>query len=360
MWRQAKQKFWDIDPGFMYSKQATRSVLAILITTALLYWTPVLVKASGGLMSGLIMQGIYGQTHRQRQYTMLISGSSIIIMFILGSLAAPYHIIANGFLVVSCFFVFYVRRFGTRFMSFPLYVWLMGLIGTILPSPTMQELGYRLFALCVGFSVSFIVYFYLIPSKKIPLFFSNLQYFFLQVETTLLWLEKALVFSISQHTFQKQRQEFILSMHKTVVHNQNIAQAFSDQHAQLSQQLNQLLIPQFVSGKSLIMLMDSIQALLKGQALTAEASREIAASLNYLAMVIRYFHVDTQQRIVTHSPLPPQFHQNMDKINDKLYHLPLIDDNAIIYLFNLSLSYQQLWKNLFSFTEALPSEVKLT
>ena len=112
--------------------------------------------------AGLILHD--GHTRGQAQRHMLVAISCFTLAIVASTPFTTGSWAASAVLVVLCFIAFYLRRFGPRYVLFPVFTVVIFLMGTVLPSPSIWH---NLEAALVGGLCSFVIYFYLFRDQAV-------------------------------------------------------------------------------------------------------------------------------------------------------------------------------------------------
>lgn len=167
------QTLWDIDPGYFRLKHAAKTILAILITLALLQGEPQTFKLMAGVASGFSMQGVVAKSFSSRLIQIIILDSAYCLAFVLGLLVRDSANWSAVMLMVVGFSANYVRRFGLKNSVAPMMGWSLCFFATILPFSSTIEAWNHIYGLIVALLVSAVVNGFVFPENYPKLFVSN-------------------------------------------------------------------------------------------------------------------------------------------------------------------------------------------
>lgn len=266
---------WESDPGHLHLRQGVRTLLAATLTLLSCPWAPLYTRVLACFAAGLVCQGINSLKVREQKTTFGIAALSLVLYFSLVSYANPYSWLIALVIVCASFTVFAVRSLGQRYALFPLFVWIMGFVTTLLPNATGFAFIERLLCISMGCIISFLVYFYCFPPRPLPYFFENMRYFTILVHTRTLALQKQLQQPIPFKGKEKYYLQLRRSLRKYYLHNQEILVSFEVRNTAQKNQLLFLLSNQYLAGKALFLLQDNLLTLSASDLSTEKPLRQI-------------------------------------------------------------------------------------
>ena len=155
-----------MDPDWLRLTQSLKTVLAVMLTLAIIYpLAPgdVFLSAVG---AGFLMQCGEGANRRRQQITLIIFGLAVILLAVLGAAANSHREAKEVLVIVVAFLTFYLRRFVTRRPGFTAFGFVVCLLATVLPGGRQQAVSHTE-ALAVALLVAFVVFFYLRPPNPL-------------------------------------------------------------------------------------------------------------------------------------------------------------------------------------------------
>lgn len=339
---------WEADPGYQHLRQGSRTLLAAIIALLSCPWAPLYTRVLACFAAGLVCQGIHHLKIQEQKTTFGMSALSLLLYFTVISYVNPYPWAIAIVIVCASFTVFALRSLGPRYALFPLFVWIMGFITSILPSITGIAFIERLGCVTIGCAISFLVYFYVLPPRPLLYFFKNIRYFIILVHTRTLALQKQL-----QHPFPfKGKEKYYLelrrSLRKYYLHNQEILASFAASGSVQKNQLLSLLSNQYLAGKALFLLQDNLIALSASTLINQENLKKIICqALKDASALTQHIHIRYQElkiELATKTlPYPQSF-------TDLKTALECSDEDAanLVPLYQLIISLNELRDRLYA------------
>lgn len=249
-----------IDPGFLHTRQATRTVLSVLFTALALQHAPFTAMFLACFASACVQQGLVGYRRREIFVAMLISGAAMLLYGFLALISINYSSLSDITLIIGAFFVFYVRRFGQRYSLFPVFVWLLGFTITIFVKSFAWNSALQiLFAIFIGLSIAMILRLWLIPDIRAKQFSITLCAFFNEVRKALAKMKHQL-----KHMEQDELSDYLsktkIKLRQLFIQNEAILRlCYGRANLSLCEKnLFRYLHYQYNAGKALIMVLHSL------------------------------------------------------------------------------------------------------
>jgi len=184
---------WNIDPGYIHLRRASKTIFAILVTMAItshFSGNIILVACIG---SGISMQGIAAITFLGRIRQLVIFDLCYILSFAIGLLVKHSSFFTSLALIIIGFAVNYIRRFNLQKSNAPMMIWLLCFMATIIPFPNTVSHWDILLSLLIGISVSAFTYIFIFPEHYSKLFILNANRIFDGMATGFYDLRKQLI-----------------------------------------------------------------------------------------------------------------------------------------------------------------------
>lgn|GEM_PF-1221252 len=341
-------RIYEYDPGLLRLKQAFKTILAVIITSAILIQANVIIVVCGGLASGFSMQGIYGMTRMEQTKSALINAIIYLIAYNIGAFTHPYPYYATGFLAILGFLTFYSRKFGPRFTVMPMMVWVLSFLGTILPVPAdFTGILHSSLAFLLGFIVSLLVYILIFPVRKERSFFNNLENNIDDIHTILIWLKRSFQQSFDSNQFNVTRETKLSSIRKLLLLNESTMEYFTSAHNKFSEEARRLYLIEYTLGKAIGMLMESSAQVLEDQTGLEDKTRKmITSTFNYFIHLTNNIQVDVSSFSIKSNIEKEETKEVLYHFKDMLIENHSIMNHSMIYIINMGLGFRQLWKNL--------------
>ncbi len=342
---------WEADPGHLHLRQGIRTLLAAIITLLLCYWPGLYTRVLACFAAGLVCQGISGITIHSQKITFAIAAIALLLYFSLVSFVSPYPLAIAIVIICASFSVFALRALGPRYALFPLFIWIMGFITTLLPNISGVAFIMRLGCIALGCVISFFIYFYVLPPRPLSYFFENIRYFVILVHARSLALEQQLhqpdaFRGKEKHSFKLRR-----SLRKYYLHNQTILTSFDVVSSVRKDYLLSLLTTHYLAGKALLMLQDNLITLAHS-ALIEEVKIKTALrqSLKDLSVFTRNISVNARAGKVVLIDKTITYPKSFDTLKELLEQSSLnVEDLVPLYQFINSLN--ELCDRLCAFTK---------
>ena len=262
------------DPGNFRLKQGLATITAICITTAFLL---IIDKAIGTLASmhttilGMISTLFFtvfckGSTRKEQQLTMIACAVMGILTFILASLLPKSTWVTNGTLICMCFIVLYVRRFGTLAQSAGMFVMISFFISTMLKI-TAHNIESSVLILFLSFSASFLVTFYIFPSKRKSAVQDCLESFIGETSRIVSILKDTSTGIIALEPAEKEIKSASLKLRKTLLFSQELAIGLFKEQTELRSILDTLSDCQYRISMALSIAAESLFTIYRGKKL---------------------------------------------------------------------------------------------
>ena len=165
-WAGGFERLWltleAMDPDWLRLTQSLKTVLAVVLTLAIIYpftGSDLFLSAIG---AGFLMQCGEGANRRRQQLTMLICGLALILLAVLGAAANSHREAKEALVIVVAFLTFYLRRFIPRRPGFTAYAFVICLLATVLPGGREQAITHAE-VLAAALLVAFVVFFFIRP-----------------------------------------------------------------------------------------------------------------------------------------------------------------------------------------------------
>ncbi len=343
---------WESDPGHLHLRQGSRTLLAATLTLLSCPWAPLYTRVLACFAAGLVCQGINSLKISEQKTTFGIATFSLLLYFSLVSYVDPYPWAIALVTVGASFTVFAVRSLGPRYALFPLFVWMMGFITTLLPGATGIAFLERLLCVGMGCGISFLVYFYCLPPRPLPYFFENIRYFTILVHNRTLALEKQLQQAIPFKGKEKYYLQLRRSLRKYYLHNQEILSSFEVRHSTQKDQLLSLLSTQYLAGKALFLLQDNLIVLsatrLMAHEYLKQVLRQALKDTSALAQLIQVDPKEREIRLLAKTMPYPQSFKDLKNLLEQSTE----DMSTLVPLYQLSTSLNELRDRLFALTDA--------
>ncbi len=350
------QVLWDVDPGYVHLRQGTRTLLAAIITLLLCFWPSLYTRILACFAAGLVCQGMGEAKIGTQKITFAMSTLSLLAYFSLVSYINPYPWLMAVVIICSSFAVFALRSLGPRYALFPLFVWIMGFITSILPNVNGVDFLMRLGCIALGCGISFLIYFYALPPRPLFCFFENIRYFILLLHSRSLILEQQLQQPKPFEMKEKYHLHLRRSLRIYYLQNQSLCTAFDDTDSLQKNRLSTLLSNQYLAGKAFFMLQDMLTTLAQSP-LMAETNIKSALiqSLKELGVFTKNFRVNPRTfkiTLIDKSLLHPK---SIDTLQVLLEQSKLnVADLAPLYQFINR--FNELCEHLHAFTKACAKE----
>ncbi len=175
---QLRTYFWQIDPGYFNLKQATKTILAVLLT---LWWMrdeELLTQVIAGIASGTSLQGVVAKSLAMRLAHIVIFDAIYFTALALGFAARDFPHWTAILLIVWGFLANYIRRFGLENSKAPMMAWVLCFLATVVPYTGSAEVHELIYGVVVGFLVSALVIICIFPENYPRLFINNSNRFF--------------------------------------------------------------------------------------------------------------------------------------------------------------------------------------
>lgn len=182
-----------LDPGFLHIRQATRTVLSVLLTALALQHASFTAMFLACFASACVQQGLVGYRRHEIFVAMLISSLAMLMYASLALMSISNSRLSDITLIMGAFLVFYVRRFGQRYSLFPVFVWLLGFTITIfVKSFSWTSALQILLAIFFGLSIAMVIRLWLIPDIRAKQFSITLYAFFNEMRKALIKMKHQL------------------------------------------------------------------------------------------------------------------------------------------------------------------------
>ena len=172
-WAGGLERLWltleAMDPDWLRLTQSLKTVLAVVLTLAVLYPFAQGDFFLSAIGAGFLMQCGEGANRRRQQLTLVICGLALILLAVLGAAANSHRELKEALVIVVAFLTFYLRRFIPRRPGFTAYGFVICLVATVLPGGRQQEFSHAE-ALAAALLVAFVVFFYVRPPNPLRAF----------------------------------------------------------------------------------------------------------------------------------------------------------------------------------------------
>lgn len=239
------------DPAFIHLKHGVKTLIALVIVAAIM--SPVdnrVAQFAAGFAAGFAMQGIRGDNKMAQFKIMLLAIACYFTAYGLGTLVQQYPVAKAVALTTLGFFALYVRRFGPKFALFPIFVWIFCFLGALFPAPTNLAAALQeTFALIIGFTVAILVMLFVFPTNPRQFYLNNLNQFYRQYTSTLVWLRRLLSSGISDQ-FDTHREQVRNKLLDLTNINQTIVSTLIKAEPTLDHTLEKLMVAQYALMKA--------------------------------------------------------------------------------------------------------------
>lgn len=327
-------KLWNIDPGYLHLKHATKTVLTILIVLWFMRNEPLFIQLITGVISGFSMQGIVATSFSSRLSQILTLNTAYCLAFMLG---LSVHTSANGsaiVLILLGFIANYLRQFGLQASSAPLMGWSLCFFATILPIPDIKEIWEHFQSILTALAISGFVNLMLFPQNYPRLFIKNSNQLFKMLSQGMR--------DIQYFTEQIPRQtefnqlNFVQmndKLSRLLANSQAIAQ-----NIKLTEQTEQLtdhLLQQNGLIHSYSLITDAYRILLQHQhQLPQTIQQELIHIYQQYAILFSKLRMINQYSVVQHKPSIA-----LPNLQQTLNDIPLAQPRIVLVLLNLKLSF---------------------
>lgn len=342
---------WEADPGYLHLRQGARTLLAAIITLLICYWPGLYTRILACFAAGLVCQGINGATIHAQKMSFVIATVALLAYFSLISYVNPYPLVIALVIISASFSVFALRALGSRYALFPLFIWIMGFITTLLPSVSGADFIMRLGCIALGCVISFCIYFYVLPPRPLSYFFENIRYFIILVQARNLALEQQL----QRADLYGMRKKYYLSLRRSLrkyyLHNQNILTSFEAAGSTQKDRLLPLLSTHYLAGKALLMLQDNLITLAHSPLIADTIIKTaLCQSLKDLSAFTRNIIVDSRTNQIVLMDNNRAYLNSLTTLKDCLEKSPL-NVAELVPLYQFINSLNELGDRLCAFTQ---------
>ncbi|KTD78396.1 hypothetical protein [Legionella waltersii] len=170
----------DLSPGIPAFKQASKTILGILITLFLLRNETLGLQLLAAICTGMSIQTVSATPFLLRLYQMIIYDLLFISVFYLGYFVKNSELLTIVFLTGLGFTVNYCKSYVLERSPAPFMIWLLGFIATLLPTQDFSNFTTPLLSFLYGFGVSIpFILFLFPPPDPLTLFQNNKKKLFL-------------------------------------------------------------------------------------------------------------------------------------------------------------------------------------
>lgn len=160
------QYYISIDPGLTRFRLAIKSLCVAVITVIVnAAWLTPIAMFIAGLAAATIYSCHHGENKKQRKWTIVITGISVVAMILLGSMARHIHIVAILILILISFCAFYLTKFGERYRLFPVLSSLFYILSVFLVIGDTGQIIKLMLAILTATAIAFIMYVYIWPDQ---------------------------------------------------------------------------------------------------------------------------------------------------------------------------------------------------
>lgn len=353
-----KQWLNQYDPGLLHSRHACRTVLSVLITALLLRQASASAMFLACFASGSVQQGLVGYRRQDIMLSMAISSIAMLAYACVSMLLQSPPWLSNLGLITGAFFAFYVRRFGQRYHLFPIFVWLIGFVTTIfIKTFSWTLMLHTMLAIATGLVVAMAIRYWLIPDIRAQQFANTIHAFFAEIRQALAKINQQLKHLESPHMLNSYLPNLKTRLRHLFVQNEAILTLSYGRNNFCEQQLFRYLNNQYNAGKSLIMVIQSLDELLEMPSAkylhTPSCLHELMQKTRHnMTYLCRSLHPVIQYKdtfsihIVLHQQL--DLMSNLDEYMKRQYtHF----DDMTIAVFKYQFNLQHLIHNLTAFSQ---------
>ncbi|KTD32696.1 hypothetical protein [Legionella israelensis] len=331
---------WNMDPGYIQLKRATKTVVAIIISlwiTSDHSRNAMLVAAIG---SGISMQGIIAKAFWQRIGQLILFDVCYFFAFILGLLVKNSPHLTALTLVFLGFTVNYIRKFNLQKSIAPMMFWLLCFFATILPFSHSMQHWEVLQGLIIGLAVSALVFLLVFPENYCRLFILNANRIFESLAIGLSDLREQLIRKTAPRNFentlafqQKELLTHLLESNQAIIDNLNVDD---------KSPMNQSFLHQYTLISAYEIILDAYQSIWsEKKALPRYLLIAFSIINKNFAKVCQSTRMKKDYCIHIKHPL-----FSLEKWTDKVNISPLKDPNLIMLLLHLKLGFHLLNKQL--------------
>jgi uncharacterized membrane protein YccC len=151
------------DPGLVSFTQATKTVLVLLLTLAVIFELPTEVRLLSLICTAFGMQCRSGRSRKEQAIVMTCCGLAIVGLVTLGSALSPFTGWPQALVIGVAFLVFFSQRFLPGNANYTVFIFICYLLAIVLPDGATQ-LKERGLGVGAGVLISLAVTFLLKPS----------------------------------------------------------------------------------------------------------------------------------------------------------------------------------------------------
>ena len=244
------QLLWNIDPGYFRLKHAAKTIVAILITLAILHGNDLVYQ----------LMGVVAKSFVSRIKQIFLLNSAYFLVFMLGLVVRDSANWSAILLVVVGFFANYVRRFGLQNSVAPMMGWTLCFFAIILPFSSTSVVWAHIYWLIVALLVSALVNGLIFPDNYPRLFVSNSNRLFNLLGQGMHELRRHVLHMEKVSSFNPQIFAQITdTLHRLLESNQSMdeSEVFSETSASNGDDISRILLQQYALVHAYIMMLDA-------------------------------------------------------------------------------------------------------
>ncbi len=340
------KKYWQYDPGLFRLKHAAKTVLAVLLAVAVFSKFGMITRVTAGIAAGFSIQGVVGETTKNKLISLVIADICFLGAYLIGASVRPYPLLSGIFLTLLAFFVMYVRRFGPRFSTFPLLVWAVGFLATVLSSPNDTNLILHGIAMIIGFLISGGILLAVFPENKRYLFYDNIAIFLSHYADVFSWLKQQTQFIQKPQAFSAQTHVKKSELLHLMQLNETIASITVTLSPGRQNRLNKLVVWQFSLTKALAIIFEGFETLHReSKILPKNASAQLNALMTWLTRYINSIAINKNTDTIEFKPI----HNGealLRQFREDLKACMTVASENNIALLNIYLGFRMIFRNL--------------
>lgn len=332
---------WSIDPGRFQLKQATKTLLAIVLSLAVLRHASLETMIVAGIASGASMQGVIAASLRTRLLHVFVFNMVYSWSFIFGFLVRNNSHFASFSLVFMGFFVNYIRRFGLSHSLIPMMIWLMCFLAIALPFQKETSMWVPAYGLLVGFFISSLMILFFFPDNYYRLFIENSIRFFEGLSQGLSAIKQQL--TSPDHSCDFSQLSFVsirTSLRCLLDTNQAIEERAVS--ANKNAKIDAVLMHQYALLNAYSLMVDACHMLWNSsRCIPSEDQLIVGSMFQRISAIFSTMRIDDAGMIVADGSM-----DDLSTLTEKMRVIPLRDPLIIMVILNLKLGLDLLKRQI--------------
>lgn len=347
MLKKLYNRYWQYDPGMFRLKHAFKTVLGVSLSVFIFIKAGLIIKVLAGFAAALSVQGVYGERWQTKLISLLIADITFMAIYFLGAISKPFPIMVAVVFVILAFFVMYMRRFGQRYVMFPVFAWVFCFLATILPQADVHTILLHELVLIVVFIVSGMVFLLIFPENKPRLFYKSIAAFLSNYSASLQWLQGLLKQSRPPKNFPIQIRAHKQPLAQNEEFSRSIAETVKSKSTGVLNRIAKVSIWQFAMMKALSIVLEGFHMIHRNNiTLSADTKEQLKNTLNCLQRYIATYDIDDVVGKIAFENNVDACEKSLQQFQQCLSHCNYDQQEDIVALLNINLGLRIILKNL--------------